>query len=105
MGKSRLLMEFRRTLADRDVLCLDGACLSYGSAIPYLPLLDLLRGAFGIVDGDTPAAMAAKAARALEELGVDPAATVPYVLHLLGVKEDTAPLEALSPEAIKARTS
>jgi len=105
MGKSRLLMEFRRTLADRDVLCLDGACLSYGSAIPYLPILDLLRGAFGIVEADTPGSMATKAAKALEDLGTDPATAVPYVLHLLGVKEGTAPLETLSPAAIKSRTS
>jgi class 3 adenylate cyclase/tetratricopeptide (TPR) repeat protein len=105
MGKSRLLLEFRQTLADRDVLCLDGVCLSYGSAIPYLPVLDLLRGAFGIVESDTPDIVAAKAARAADELGADRAATVPYALHLLGVKEGTSALEALSPETIKARTS
>ena len=105
MGKSRLLIEFRQTLADRDVVCLEGACLSYGTAIPYLPILDLLRGAFGIVESDTPEIVATKAARGADELGADRDATVPYVLHLLGVKEGTASLEALSPETIKSRTS
>jgi tetratricopeptide (TPR) repeat protein len=105
MGKSRLLVEFRRTLAERDVRCVEGACLSYGSAIPYLPILDLLRGAFGIDESDTPEVVAAKAGRGADELGIDRAATVPYVLHLLGVKEGTSSLEALSPEVIKSRTS
>jgi len=105
MGKSRLLIEFRQTLGDRDVLCLEGACLSYGSAIPYLPILDLLRGAFGIADSDTPETVAIKAGRVADDLGADRAATVPYALHLLGIKEGTSSLEALSPEAIKSRTS
>ncbi|HEX9818278.1 MAG TPA: AAA family ATPase [Methylomirabilota bacterium] len=105
MGKSRLLFEFRRTLRARGVLCLDGGCLPYGSTIPYLPILDLVRGAFGIVPGDTPETMAGKATRGTEDLGADPATAVPYLLHLLGVKERTAPLEALSPQAIKSRTS
>src|SRR5438094_4483856 len=102
MGKSRLILEFRRTLAD-DVPYPDRACLSYGSAIPYLPILGLLRRAFGIVDGDTPDAMADKAARLMRELRIDPDDTVPYVLHLLGVKQGTARLDALSPEAIKSK--
>jgi class 3 adenylate cyclase/tetratricopeptide (TPR) repeat protein len=105
IGKSRLLIEFRRTLAERDVRCVEGACLSYGSAIPYLPILDLLRAAFGIDENDTPEVVAAKAARGADDLEVDRAAMVPYVLHLLGLKEGTSSLEAVSPEAIKSRTS
>ena len=45
MGKSRLVYEFTRGLA-RDsgaVITLEGRCVSYGSLIPYLPLVDLLR--------------------------------------------------------------
>jgi class 3 adenylate cyclase/tetratricopeptide (TPR) repeat protein len=104
MGKSRLLREFRRTLEQRNVTCLEGACLSYGSTIPYLPILDLVRGACDVVDGDTPESVAAKATRLMNALGADPAATVPYLLYLLGVKERTGPLDALTPETIKSRT-
>src|SRR6185437_2672028 len=49
VGKSRLLLEVRRDVGDR-VSWLEGRCLSYGSAIPYLPILDLLRAACGIAD-------------------------------------------------------
>src|SRR5215831_8550673 len=38
VGKSRLLFEFRQCLSDRRVTYLEGRCLSYGSATPYLPL-------------------------------------------------------------------
>jgi len=105
MGKSRLLLQFRESLADRRVTCLEGSCLSYGSTTPYLPVLDLLRSAFGIVDTDTPETVANKVAHGTEELGIEPASAVPYVVHLLGVKEGSGPLVALSPEAIKSRTS
>jgi len=37
VGKSRLLYEFRRSVDGRPVTYLEGRCLSFGSAIPYLP--------------------------------------------------------------------
>ena len=36
IGKSRLLAEFRRDLADGRVNWVEGRCVSYGTAIPYL---------------------------------------------------------------------
>src|SRR5215467_12692862 len=42
MGKSRLLVEVHRALQGFPVTWLTGHCLSYGRAIPYLPILDLL---------------------------------------------------------------
>src|SRR5262249_35140209 len=48
MGKSRLLYEFRRNLAGKRVTYLEGRCLSYASAIPYTPVLDVLREHCGI---------------------------------------------------------
>lgn len=105
MGKSRLLLEFRLTLRERRVTCLEGACVSYGSTIPYLPVLDLLRAAFGVVDTDTPEVMTERAAGTIAQLGMDAPSAVPYLLHLLGLKEGGGPLATLSPEAIRSRTS
>jgi hypothetical protein len=45
MGKSRLLAEWRQRLPAHGVTYLEGRCLSYGSATPYLPVLDWLRAA------------------------------------------------------------
>jgi predicted ATPase len=104
VGKSRLLFEFRRRLRDRRVTYLEGRCLSYGSAIPYLPLIDILRHNAGITESDSPEAMAAKVRLSLQEVGLDPEEGAPYLLQLLGVQEGTEPLARLSPEAIKTRT-
>ncbi|MBI2467351.1 MAG: sigma 54-interacting transcriptional regulator, partial [Candidatus Rokubacteria bacterium] len=46
IGKSRLLFEFRQGLVGERVSYLEGHCVSYGTGIPYLPVLDILRGAF-----------------------------------------------------------
>src|SRR5262249_23093210 len=43
VGKSRLLFELRQALTDREPAYLEGRCLSFGGAIPYLPLLDVVR--------------------------------------------------------------
>src|SRR5215467_6730105 len=42
VGKSRLLYEFRQRLADKRVTYLEGRCLSYGSAMPYHPIIDIV---------------------------------------------------------------
>jgi tetratricopeptide (TPR) repeat protein len=103
IGKSRLLYEFRQSLGE-DVRYLEGRCLSYGSGIPYLPLLDILRDHCGILDTDAPKVIVEKVRRGLEEVGMDPADGAPYLLQLLGIRDGTERLAVLSPEAIKART-
>ena len=99
-GKSRLLYEFRQRLAGRRVTYLEGRCLSYGHAIPYHPIIDLLRNNCGINDTDDPEIIAGKVQGALHEVGLDIEASALYVLQLLGVKAGTEPLAALTPEAI-----
>jgi class 3 adenylate cyclase len=102
-GKSRLLYEFRQRLAGKRVTYLDGRCLSYGHALPYHPIIDLLRYNCGISEMDGPEAIAEKVRLALHEVGLDVEAA-PYLLQLLGVQEGTERLAGLTPEAIKTRT-
>jgi hypothetical protein len=97
MGKSRLVYEFRRRLARQRVNYLEGRCLSYGGAIPYLPVLDILRNNCAIVEGDGPDVIAQKARYGLQEVGMDAGEWAPYLLQLLGVREGTEPLAALTP--------
>ena len=52
VGKSRLLYEFHRRLTSDQVLELEADCSSYGAAVPYLPLLDLLKAYFHLEDRD-----------------------------------------------------
>ncbi len=104
VGKSRLLIEFRRSLAGRRVTYLEGRCLSFGNTIPYLPVLDIVRSNYGIVEMDDPAATAEKLRLGLGEVGLEPEAGLPYLLRLFGLADGTDQLAMLSPEAIKART-
>jgi transcriptional regulator with AAA-type ATPase domain/tetratricopeptide (TPR) repeat protein len=104
IGKSRLLFEFRKSLAGERVAFLEGRCASYGSAIPYFPVVDLVRMGCRIAESDTPEAIVAKVRAGLELVGMDPDEAAPYFHHLLGVKEGTERLAVLTPEAVQART-
>ena len=50
VGKSRLLLELRGALPEGEYSYLEGRCLHYGGSMPYLPVLDVLKGYFGIKD-------------------------------------------------------
>ena len=103
-GKSRLLYELRRRVWNQDVVFLAGRCLSYGSGVPYLPLLHLLRNEWGIGDADPPAVVIGKVRAGLARAGVQPDESLPYLLALLGIREGTEPLAELSAQALQART-
>src|SRR5262245_40263207 len=86
-GKSRLLYEFRQRLQDKQVTYLEGRCLSYGSTMPYHPLIDVLRHNCGITETDGPDTISEKIRFALQEVGIDAEESSPYLLQLLGVKD------------------
>jgi DNA-binding NtrC family response regulator/tetratricopeptide (TPR) repeat protein len=102
LGKSRLLFEFRRHLAGSEVTYLLSRCVSYGAAIPYLPVLELLRTSCRIRERDTPEVMAQKVRGTLANVGLDVEAAAPYLLHFLGLKEEGERLPA-DPESIRGR--
>jgi DNA-binding winged helix-turn-helix (wHTH) protein/tetratricopeptide (TPR) repeat protein len=104
IGKSRLMYEFRRSVAGRRLTYLEGRCLSYGGSTPYLPVLDLLRHHCGITDADGPETIQAKVRLSLQEGRMVPDEWEPYLLQLLGVPDALDRLATLSPQAIKART-
>ncbi len=104
VGKSRLLLEFRRSLGGRRVTCLEGRCLSFGSATPYLPVLDLVRGYCGLNETDPMETVAEKVRIALDEIGMDAEGASPFLLQLFGAKDQGERMAGLGPEAIKART-
>jgi predicted ATP-dependent serine protease len=72
IGKSRLLSEFRRQLASEQVTWIEGRCVSYGTAIPYLLMIDLLHSNCGILKTATPESIIEKVRSGLERVGMDP---------------------------------
>jgi predicted ATPase len=104
IGKSRLLVEWRQQLQAHGVAYLEGHCLSYGSATPYLSVLDLLRAHCGITPADGADAITAKVCGSLQAVGLTPDTEAPYLLHLLGVEAATVQVAGSSPDTLKAHT-
>src|SRR5512136_2890221 len=77
VGKSRLLYEFRKAIANEDVLFLEGKCLSYGREDAYHAIVDMLKSNFGVEDGDADADVIDKVKRGLDILGIDETSTLP----------------------------
>ena len=103
IGKSRLLFELRQSLRGENLTWLRGRCLSYGGAIPYFLVLDILRQTLRITESDSQERIGQKIYGALRQTGLDPEEAVPYLLQLFGVREGTERLAVLSDQALKAR--
>jgi class 3 adenylate cyclase/tetratricopeptide (TPR) repeat protein len=104
VGKSRLLYEFRKAVANEDVFFLEGRCLSYSTNVAYHPVIDLLKGTFDIHEDDSDDRIRDKVKRSLKDMGVEEAATLPFVLELLSVRDSGIDALNLTPEARKDKT-
>ena len=101
IGKSRLLYEFRKYVSNEDITFLEGKCLSYSKGDIYHPVIDILKSIFDLYENDSGSAIKKKIEKGLKRLQIDIASTLPYILELLSVKNNTADLTQLSPEAKK----
>ncbi len=104
MGKSRLLYEFCHSVDATRLTFLEGRCLPFGQAMPYLPVLDMLRQHLGITAHDPPEKSAEKVQLGLQALKMDPLASQAYLRQFLGMKIDTQELAMQRSESIKSRT-
>jgi class 3 adenylate cyclase/tetratricopeptide (TPR) repeat protein len=103
VGKSRLLYEFRKAVANEDVTFQEGKCLSYSRGVTYHPVIDIVKSNFDIVEGDGDFEIREKLKRGLNILGAEESSTLPYLLELLSVKDSGVDTISLSPEARKDR--
>jgi len=103
IGKSRLLAEFHRQIGHGRVFWVEGRCLSYGTQIPYLLILDLLRSNWGIGEADAPEAIADKVCSGLQAVGMDPDRDGAVLLHLLDIKNGGGSPALSNPETVKER--
>jgi class 3 adenylate cyclase/tetratricopeptide (TPR) repeat protein len=103
VGKSRLLYEFRKAVANEEVTFFEGKCLSYSRAVAYHPIIEILKSSFRIEDGEPDSDITEKVKSGLSLLGADEPSTLPYLLELLSVKESGIDRISMSPEAKKDR--
>jgi predicted ATPase/class 3 adenylate cyclase/ribosomal protein L40E len=102
-GKSRLLYEFRKAVANEDVNFLEGKCLSYSRGVAYHPVIDILKSNFDIQEGEGDQGIREKVQKGLRIIGADEASTLPYLLELLSVKDSGIDKIPMSPESKKDR--
>jgi tetratricopeptide (TPR) repeat protein len=103
VGKSRLLYEFRKAVANEDVTFLEGRCLSYSKGVAYHPVIEILKANFDIPEGDGDLEIREKVKKGLKILVADEASTLPYLLELLSVKDSGIDKIPMSPEVKKDR--
>jgi class 3 adenylate cyclase/pimeloyl-ACP methyl ester carboxylesterase len=105
IGKSRLLLEFRIRSEGAGARWLLGRSVSYGRAISYLPVLDLVHDLLGITETDSVEAMLDKIWTGVQGLGEDLAWAAPLVRSLLSLHPDDADVAAMSPVQRRGRTA
>jgi class 3 adenylate cyclase/tetratricopeptide (TPR) repeat protein len=98
IGKSRLLLEFRRVLAERgeDATWLEGQCVSFGRSIPLLPVTDQLRRNFSIEEFDGEPEIIAKIEHGMRRMG-ELDASIPYVRFVLAVDPGDPAVASMEP--------
>jgi class 3 adenylate cyclase/tetratricopeptide (TPR) repeat protein len=102
-GKSRLLHEFK-AVSQGGALLSEAYCVSHGQASAYLPVIELLKGYFGITNEDDPRKRREKVAGKIVILDGTLEDTLPYVYALLGIVEPGDPLSQMDPQIRRQRT-
>jgi class 3 adenylate cyclase len=102
-GKSRLMYEFKATIPD-GCKVLEAYSVSYGKASAWLPVIEFLRGYFGIQDADDPPTRRDKVRAKLAALDPMLSDALPYLLGLLGIQEGSDPLAQMDPQVKRRRT-
>jgi pimeloyl-ACP methyl ester carboxylesterase len=105
IGKSRLLLEFRRDTEIAGAAWILGRCVSYGRAMAYLPVVDFVRDLLGIKEGDDVETMQEKLANGVHEAGDAVAWTIPFLRALFSFGPGDAVVDAMIPVQRKERTA
>jgi class 3 adenylate cyclase/tetratricopeptide (TPR) repeat protein len=100
-GKSRLVEEFKATLALEEIQWIEGHAYAYAQNIPYFPMIDLLNRVFQIEEGDSSENVREKLESGIEQLVGQTDDVVPYIggLYSLSYPE----VEEVSPEFWKSQ--
>jgi class 3 adenylate cyclase/tetratricopeptide (TPR) repeat protein len=101
IGKSRLLLEFRQRVGE-DVAWRNGHAMSFGRAMPFHPVIDLLKRSFRLDERDTEQVVIEKVARGVLELGEDMRPALPYLRYLLSVDPGDSAVAAMDPKQRRA---
>jgi tetratricopeptide (TPR) repeat protein len=100
VGKSRLVYEFQNFIGS-DATILAGICVQYGRIINFLPVIDVVKAAFGIRVGMDENEVGRQIA---ERSTGGLAAMIPFYRNLLSLKVEDLRFNSLNPEGRKFGT-
>jgi class 3 adenylate cyclase/tetratricopeptide (TPR) repeat protein len=104
VGKSRLVYEFRHSLEGGRITWLEGHCVAYGQATPYLPHLEILGANFQIEEGDNPLQTEEKLRLGVRLLELDPERILPFLRELFALPSRSDDLQHLEPKDKRRKT-
>lgn len=95
VGKSRLCLEFLEGCRARGIAVYEAHCVAHGQTVPLLPILELLRGYFGITTRDSDQQAREKIAGRMVLLDRELEAFLPLAFDFLGVPDPARPAPAM----------
>jgi len=84
-GKSRLIYEFKQSLAGQSVVFLEGRCAALRQKVPYSPFIFMMRQYFSITQSETSSSSAEKIAAKVKEWDPTLEQIYPFLCRLLSV--------------------
>jgi class 3 adenylate cyclase/tetratricopeptide (TPR) repeat protein len=100
VGKSRLVYEFQKGVGE-EAIYLAGICVHHGRNINFLPVIDVVKAAFGIEEGMTAEEAGNRITRKAVQ-GLAP--MIPFYRGLLSLEVDDPTFRTLNPEGRKFGT-
>ncbi len=102
-GKSRLLYEFRKRIANEDATIIEGKCLSFAGSIAFRPVFDMAKTLFGIEETEEEDEIKDKIQTELKRLRLDESKILPFMLELFSFKETGVDPSIKTPDLVKER--
>src|SRR5438132_5225170 len=104
VGKSRLLYEFLRGLEEHGVTELESTCASFGRAIPYRPMLEVVRHYLDLTENMSAEEVKRRIAERLQDLGLEGEEPATLLAHFAGAFAPPEFVNRLSGAQLKERT-
>jgi class 3 adenylate cyclase/tetratricopeptide (TPR) repeat protein len=98
-GKSRLCFEFAQRCRGRGMAVNEGHAVAHGKNIPYLPMLQVFRGYYGITEQDDDRTAREKIAGRLLLLDESFRDVLPVLFEFFGVPDPDRPVPRMDPDA------
>lgn len=98
IGKSRLVLEFRKSVEKEYLTFLEGQCLTSDQSTPYLSFINIIKEYFEVEEGDLPFVVRKKISSKVAALDKALMEITPFLCDILSVPPDDFPPRSLGPE-------